>query len=398
MSSGSAPGQATVPDPERGTPQAIRPLSVAMIGLRGIPATHGGVEHAVEEVSAELAARGHDVTVYTRTAYSEVRAASHRGVRLRPLPQVNTKHLESASHTLLSVLDAVASRRYDVLHIHATGPALFSVLPRLVKQPVVVTVHGEDWRREKWGRVARLALRGGLRVAATVPDRTIVVSAELKRHLKAQFGADSAFIPNGVDPRRFEETTPVAGLEPERYLLFLGRLVPEKGIHDLLLAFARTDLPHRLVIAGGGTHTGGYVEELRALAAADPRVLLAGPVYGAEKAWLLRHAGLVVQPSTLEGMPIVLLEAAVCGRPCLVSDIPEHLEVVRPDGVAYTGIYPSGDQDAFVTALDQAARFPDMERAEAFRALVLERYRWGSIAAETEQVYYDALQGRTAPR
>lgn len=394
MSSGIAIDHASVLDPEP-RPHAARRLSVAMIGLRGIPATHGGVELAVEEVSAELAARGHDVTVYNRTAYSEARVETHRGVQLRSLPQINTKHLESASHTLLSVVDAVAARRYDILHIHATGPALFSVLPRLVGQPVVVTVHGEDWRREKWGLAARTVLRGGLRIAATVPDRTIVVSAELQRHLSAAFGTDCVFIPNGVDPSRFEVTTPVAGLEPERYLLFLGRLVPEKGIHHLLRAFARTDLPHRLVIAGPGTHSAAYVEELRALAAADPRVLLAGPIYGAEKAWLLKNASLVVQPSTLEGMPIVLLEAAACGRPCLVSDIPEHLEVVRQRGALLAATFPSGDEDAFVSALTDAVRSPDPRRVEAFKTLVLDRYQWKAIAADTEQVYYDALATRS---
>jgi glycosyltransferase involved in cell wall biosynthesis len=298
---------------------------------------------------------------------------------------------------VLSFADALARRRYDVLHVHATGPALFSVLPRLFRQPVVATVHGEDWRREKWGPMARTVLRGGLRIAATVPDRTIVVSGELQRQLQASFGTGSVCIPNGVDPSRFELTTPVAGLEPGRFLLFLGRLVPEKGIHLLLRAFARTDLPHKLVVAGPGTHSSGYVDELRALAAADPRVMLTGPMYGPEKSWLLRNARLMVQPSTLEGMPIVLLEAAVCGCPCLVSDIPEHLEVVRSGGESLASIFRSGDEEALLSALTRAAGSPDEIRTETFRARVLDRYRWSSIAAATEQVYYEALRPALRP-
>jgi glycosyltransferase involved in cell wall biosynthesis len=370
-------------------------LRIAMMGLRGIPATHGGIEYTAEALSLQLAGRGHDVTVYSRTAYAPSREPSYRGVRLRYLPQVDTKHLEAASHTLLSVLDALRARRFDVLHIHATGPALFSVLPRLAGTPTVVTVHALDWRREKWGAMARGALRAGLRVAATVPDRTIVVSQELERHLREEFGSDPVHIPNGIDPGLFEDTEPVEGLEPGGFLLFLGRLVPEKGIHTLLRAFAATDLRQRLVVAGPGTHTSDYVRELEALAARDPRVTLLGPVYGAQKAWLLRNAKLMVNPSTLEGMPIVVLEGGACARPLLLSDIPEHLEVVRENGSVHATTFPVGDEAALAHALERAVEDQDARaRGEALRAHILARYRWAAIAESTERVYEEALRVR----
>jgi glycosyltransferase involved in cell wall biosynthesis len=320
-------------------------------------------------------------------------------VRLRHLPQIDTKHLEAATHTLLAVLDALRSRRFDVLHIHATGPALFSVLPRLVGTPTVVTIHGLDWRREKWGRLASVVLRLALRVAATVPDRTIVVSRELERHLREQFGTEPVYSPNGIDPADFEAAEPVEGLEPGRFLLFIGRLVPEKGVAALLRAFARTDLPHRLAIAGAGTHTGDYERELERLAAADDRVMMLGPVYGAQKTWLLKHATAVAQPSTLEGLPIVLLEAAANARPCVVSAIPEHLEVLGDRPAALATTFPPGDESALAQALTEVATDPSAPaRGEALRDRVLGEYRWPAIADTTERVYAAVLRGRTRGR
>lgn len=370
-----------------------------MIGLRGIPATHGGVEHAVEKLSVELTGRGHDVTVYARKAYAASMPAVYRGVRVKQLPQVNTKHLEAASHTFVSVMDAlVRERRFDVLHIHATGPALFAGIPRLRRTPTVVTVHGEDWRREKWGLVARMALRAGLRAAVTFPDETIVVSGELRRQLREAYGAETVHIPNGIDPREFTSTAPVAGLEPGGFILFLGRLVPEKGVHTLLSAYARTQLPQKLVIAGPATHADAYARQLQALADRDPRVVMLGPVYGEEKSWLLRNARLLVQPSTLEGMPIVLLEAAACGRPCLVSDIPEHLEVVRDDGRIHAATFRAGDESSLAIALARAVSDEDTTGVDELRRIVLERCRWAAIAERTERVYEAAVDGRPRRR
>lgn len=369
-----------------------------MIGLRGIPATHGGVERAVEQLSVQLTERGNAVTVYGRTAYVDERLPTYRGIDLRYLPQINTKHLEAASHTIVALAAALRSRDFDVLHIHASGPAMFSMLPRLAGMPTVVTVHAEDWRREKWGPVAQRALRVGLRIAATVPDRTIVVSRELQKHLEAQYGAAPVHIPNGIDPSEFEDAVPVDGFEPGGFLLFIGRLVPEKGVHTLLRAFARTDVDRRLVIAGGGTHSSAYVSELEALAAADPRVTMLGPVYGAQKAWLLRNAQALVQPSTLEGMPIVLLEAAACGLPCLVSDIPEHMEVVRSDGTALAMSFAVGDEGELKRALERTVAGDADGHGPALRDHVLERYRWSEIAERTEAVYREAIRARSNGR
>lgn len=363
-----------------------------MIGLRGIPATYGGIERVVEELSLQLHGRGHDVTVYGRKGYVDPDLREYRGVRLRTLPEIDTKHFETASHTFLAVVDALRADEADVLHIHASGPALFAFLPHLAGMPTVVTIHAFDHKRAKWGAFARTALQLGLRSAATVPDRTIVVSHELVSFCREQFGRDVTWIPNGINDKDFQETEPVEGLEPGRFLLFLGRLVPEKGVHTLLRAFARTDLDMQLAIGGPGTHTEAYVAELEQLAALDPRVVMLGPVYDARKAWLLRNAAAVVQPSTVEGLPLVLLEAGICRQRCVVSDIPEHLEVVANGDKPLATLFPAGDEQALAQAITACLADPSAQtRADALRASMLERYDWPTIARETEEIYREAI-------
>ena len=365
-----------------------------MVGLRGIPATHGGIEGAVDALATRLAGRGHDVTVYARRSYSEARPATYRGVKLRYLPQIHTKHLEAASHTALAMADVLARRNADVVHVHAVGPALFSFMPRLARTPCVATVHALDARRNKWGPRASQVLELGERVATTVPNRTIAVSRVMKEYLEQRYGRPVTYIPNGVDPGTLEPAQPVAGLQPGRFALFLGRIVPEKEVHTLVSAFSRLPDDVQLAVAGPGTHTGEYVREVERLAARDPRVVLLGPRYGGEKTWLLQNASVFVQPSALEGLPIALMEAMACGRFCLVSDIPEHLEVVATNGHLVAESFRSGDEGDLAQKLEAALQDPHRdERAEAGRRHVLDTYGWDPVAEQTEAVYASACAG-----
>jgi glycosyltransferase involved in cell wall biosynthesis len=372
-------------------PWANAPLSIAMVGLRGIPATYGGVERAVEELSATLALRGHNVTVFARRSYSDTAISSHRGVEVVQLGQIDTKHLEAISHTALAVAAALASRRFDVLHFHGTGPSLLSFLPRLMRMPTVVTVQGLDWRREKWGPIARVVLRAAARASAAFPSRTIVVSRELERHFRERYDADPVYIPNGVQ-RPTTPTIPVAGLEADRFVLFLGRLVPEKHVHTLIESYrhVETDLP--LVIAGPSSHSPDYVERLRRLAARDPRVMLVGPRYGGEKAWLMREALAFVQPSSIEGLPIALLEALAAGRFPIVSEIPSNLEAVTVGDERVGAQVPVGDARALGAAIQQTIDRTDRDSVGTrISGHVRDRYDWNRIAEATERVYREAI-------
>ena len=384
-------------EPAAPSEMATRRLRVAMIGLRGIPATYGGVERAVEELSAQLVARGHDVTVYARTAYSDRDVDAHRGARVKRLPQINTKHAEAASHSLLAIVHAVASRRYDIVHLHATGPGALAPLVRLGRMPVVVTIQGLDFRREKWQRGARATLRLAAKLAGKTPDRAIVVSRELERYFREAHDTETAYIPNGVeaDPVRSDDAPPGTGLEADRFVLFLGRLVPEKHVHTLIRAYRLVESDIPLVIAGPASHSSDYVAELKRLAADDVRVQMVGPQYDGAKRWLLGNAMAFVQPSSIEGLPIALLEALSAERYPIVSNIPENLEPITVDGELLGSSVPVGDVRALAAAI--AETIQSGGRASVGKRLAAhtrQEYSWVEIARSTEEVYEAVLRGK----
>jgi glycosyltransferase involved in cell wall biosynthesis len=373
-----------------------------MIGGRGLPASDGGVEMSVQALSRELVRRGHRVTVYGRRAYCDPELYVQDGVRQIPLGQINTKHLEAISHTGLATGHAITLGHYDVVHFHATGPALLSWMPHLTGIPTVATIQGMDWKREKWGPFAREVLRLGARVASTVPDETIVVSRVLRRLLMESYGRDSHYIANGVDLSSMTSSKPVAGLGERPFALYVGRIVPEKQVHLLIRAFSRLPGDFQLAIAGSSSHSDDYVDEVRRIAAADPRVMLLGSRYGAEKAWLLRHAAVFVQPSTIEGLPIALLEALACDRFTIVSDIPENIEAVTlQDDRPYGLVFRTGDVDDLTKKLGQILLPGGRLLAETppVGELVRDRYGWEHLAKLTEAVYLKALAGtRSSPK
>jgi glycosyltransferase involved in cell wall biosynthesis len=367
-----------------------------MIGTRGMPASDGGVEIAVEALSRELIRRGHQVTVYGRRGYCDPSLRLHEGIHQVPLPQVNTKHLEAISHTALSTSHTLIRGGYDLVHFHATGPSLLSWLPQLRGIPTVATIQGMDWKREKWGPPAREVLRFAARVASTVPDETIVVSRVLRGLLMENYGRESHYIPNGVDLTGMIDAQPVEGLGDHPFALFLGRIVPEKQVHVLIEAFSRLQSDFRLAIAGSSSHSDEYVETVRQLAAADERVVLLGSRYGGEKAWLLRNATVFVQPSTIEGLPIALLEALACDRFTIVSDIPENVEAVTLENdEPYGLVFRTGDVEDLAQKLGQALLPGSRLLGDTLPVgqLIRERYNWERLTEQTEVVYRQALAG-----
>jgi glycosyltransferase involved in cell wall biosynthesis len=368
-----------------------RPLRVAMIGQRGVPATFGGVERHVEELGSRLAARGHEVIVYARTNYVEVPHETWRGMTVRAIRTVDSKHLDAIVHSAGSTVAAMRAG-VDVLHYHAVGPGLPSALPRyLGRARVVQTIHGRDSERAKWGRAAQAVLRTAEWMSAHVPDETIVVSRDLQEHYLRTYRRRTTWIPNGVDDPTPRPPATIAerwGLTTGSYLLFVGRLVPEKAPDLLIRAFRRLPGDVRLVIAGGSSFTDDYVADLEREAAGDPRVVLAGYVFGDELDELYSNAAAFVLPSYLEGLPLTLLEAASYGTPVVASDIPPHLEVVGADAPGHR-LFPSGDEAALTEALRRAMAETRVERegATALRESVLAAYRWDAVTDETEALY-----------
>jgi glycosyltransferase involved in cell wall biosynthesis len=371
-------------------------MKIAMIGQRGVPATFGGVERHVEELGARLAADGHEVVIFCRRGYGDTEPERYRGMRLVHQHTVDSKHLESFVASATATV-ATVGRGYDVVHYHAVGPGLFSPIARALSGArVVQTIHGLDGERAKWGRGASALLRFGTWLSARVPHRTIVVSKSLQDAYRDRYERESVHIVNGtpeVTQRPAAAITERWGLTRGSYVLSVGRLVPEKAPEHLLAAFADVPGDTRLVLAGGSSHTDEYVDELHSMAAADPRVIMAGYVFGAELEELYSNASAFVLPSLLEGLPLTLLEAASYGCSIVASDIPPHVEVVGASGPG-ARLFATGDIPALTKAMTEALQAPpDEERAgaEALSARVRATYSWDRATSDTEALYAELI-------
>jgi len=372
-----------------------RPIRVAMIGQKGYPPIHGGIEKHVAELATRLGQLGIQIEIYSRPHYSQHQGETgESGVLVRRLPSIPTKHLDAISHSFLATLDALP-RAVDIFHYHAIGPGLLAGLPRwLARKPTIVTVHGLDWQREKWGKFATTVLRVGEFGSVRLPHETIVVSRALQDHFFLHHNRKTRYIPNGISPPKYREPSLIRekGIAGS-YLLFVGRLVPEKGCHLLLEAHA--NLPEQLrkeftlVIAGDTGFTHGYVQELRNTAGENVQFL--GYVHGPILDELYTNASLVVLPSTLEGLSITLLEGMSYGRCCLVSDIPPNREAAA----GYAPLFPSGDVRSLTARL--ADLLKDPERCQTYgqqaQLHVVENYSWDHVTQQTASLYRE-LVGR----
>jgi glycosyltransferase involved in cell wall biosynthesis len=370
-----------------------------MIGQKGVPATFGGIEHHVEELGSRLAARGHHVTVYCRRSYVTDGRTEFNGMRLRHLSTVGTKHLDAITHSAAATIAAMKEEEpYDVIHYHAEGPGMLAFVPRLASRAkAVVTIHGLDHERAKWGRGARAVLKAAGWLSARVPDATVTVSRDLTEFYARRYGCRAVYIPNGVSdgPSPGRDIAPF-GLDDQRFVLFVGRLVPEKNPDDLIRAFRPVPGDVRLVIAGGDSFTTDYVDRLRKLAGGDERIVFTGYVFGDQLRSLYRKAAAFVLPSSLEGMPLTLFEAIASGAPVVVSDIPPHLEIVGQDGPGHR-VFRTGDVEALRRALTAVLAQSAAERkgVATLREHVRREYSWGRAAEATEQLYLDLVGGRS---
>jgi len=373
-----------------------KPIRVTFLGLRGFPGVQGGVETHAEHLCPLLAAMDCEVEVIVRSPYqNHALRRSWQGVRLTPLWSPRSKALEAVAHTFLGVLYAGCVRRPDVLHIQAIGPALLTPLARLLGLRVVVTHHGPDYERQKWGRFARLALRLGERFGMRWAHGRIVISEAVRALVRKKHRVDPALIPNGVTLPEIPPGTGTPhqfGLTPGKYLLLVSRLVPEKRHMDLIEAFRRAKLADwRLAIVGASDHPDDYAHRVLNVAAETPGVVCTGFQSGEALRELYAHAGLFALPSSHEGLPIAMLEALSYGLPVIASAIPANLEV----GLPQKHYFPVGDVEALAAKLRQfASQPPSLDARDARRIWVCSRYDWNGIARQTVAVYRDVLSGK----
>ena len=307
-----------------------------MIGHKRIPSREGGIEIVVDELSTELVKRGHTVVAYNRKGHHiagkefEGKALNeYNGIKLKNVFTFESSKLNAIVYSILASIKA-AIGRFDVVHFHAEGPSSMCWLPKLFGKRVIVTIHGLDWQRSKWGGFATKFLKFGEKTAAKYADEIIVLSKNVQNYFIDTYNRKTVFIPNGVRKPQIKDDSLIKekfSLSKDGYILFLGRLVPEKRVHSLIHAYKKIHTNKKLVISGSASHTDEYVEELKYLAKDDDRIVFTDFVQGEILEELYSNAYIYCLPSDLEGMPLSLLEAMSYGNCCLTSSIPECAEV-----------------------------------------------------------------------
>ena len=362
-------------------------MRIVVLGTRGMPNVMGGIETHCEQLYPHLVEEGCEIVVFTRKPYVDVSRASFKGIKLIPLPCPKSKYLETIVHTFIGIF-AAKRLNPDILHIHAIGPALCMPLARILGMKVVMTSHGPDYEREKWGTVAKGVLKLGERAGSIWAHGVICISKPIADNIKAKYNRDAVIIPNGVNVPPIAETEDVLqqfGLEKRRYILSTGRLVPEKGFHHLIDAFNTLSFNNWKLAIAGRTHVEDrYSIELQEQGRKNPNVVFTGFLTGKPLHELYTHAGLFVLPSSYEGLPFTLLEAMSYGLSCIASNIPGNKNV-ELDGDRY---FEPGDVKGLAEKIRKFVNQPlSYEERNKQVQLIKQRYNWNQIAQNTLEVY-----------
>ena len=372
-----------------------KPKKIAMIGHKRIPSREGGVEIVVDELATRLVARGYQVDAYNRyerpsskkknTKFKPI--STHNGIRILNIRTFRNENLNAIVYATSATIRALFGG-YDVIHYHAEGPCIMLRLPRLFGTRVVATIHGLDWQRAKWGGFASKMLKFGEKTAARKADEVIVLSQNIKDYFKNTYGRDVSFIPNGiVKPEKHAADIIAAqyGLTKDSYILFLARLVPEKGVHYLIDAYKQIKTDKKLVIVGGHSHNNEYAEKIDQDVGENENIIMTGFVEGQELSELFSNAYIYVLPSDVEGMAISLLEAMSYGNCCLVSDIPENTEVVEQAAVHFK----KSDVNDLKEKLKMLLENPEevLKYQNISSDFICNKYCWEEVVTQTVKLY-----------
>ena len=367
---------------------------IAMLGHKRIPSREGGVEIVVEELSVRMVKMGYHVTCYNRRGhhisgkqFDAENSNQYKGVKLKSVPTINCKGLAAMTSSFFAAVFA-AFGKYDVVHFHAEGPAFMCWLPKIFRKKVIVTIHGLDHRRAKWGKLASAYIMLGEKNAVRFADEIIVLSESVRQYFKDTYGRETKFIPNGVNRPKVVEAKEITerwGIEKDSYFLFLGRIVPEKGLKYLIQAFKKVKTDKKLVIAGGSSDTDTFMMELEEMSKDDDRIVFTGFVQGRSLEELYSNAYVYILPSDLEGMPLSLLEGMSYGNCCVTSDISECAEVIEDKAV----MFKKGNTEDLRDKLQMLCDNPNITVRYKNEAgdFIFKKYNWDDVVAQTLKLY-----------
>jgi glycosyltransferase involved in cell wall biosynthesis len=367
-------------------------MRIALLGSRGIPARYSGFETFYENLAVRLVQRGHEITVYNRSNYYAEHHAEYRGVRIVNIPTIRQKHLDTLYHTLVSTIHAYAGQ-YDVLFYCIVGNSPITALARLTGACTILAVDGADWQRDKWGRFARWYLRVTEKIACHIPDFVIADSPAIRERYRREYDKETVYIPYGANIGRSSDDSVLDrfGLERDRYVLFVGRLVPENHAHVLIEAFRQLHSDLKLVVVGDAPYSEAYKSGLRAIA--DDRVVFTGYLFDADYAGISSHCRLFVLPSGIQGTRPVLLDQLGFGNCVLARDVPATRAVVGDSAVLFST--ESGEAD-LVRQLERLLHDDAsvaQKRSEALAHVSL-HFSWEVVTDAYEMLFHRAIHRR----
>lgn len=368
-------------------------MKIAMIGHKRVPSREGGVERVVEELSTRLVKMGYEVDIYNRKGKNvqdknvdkeNNKLKEYNGAKIITIPTINRKGFDALIYSFFSSIRASLSK-YDVLHYHAEGSCVMLWIPHIFRKRIIVTIHGLDWQRSKWGGFATKYIKFGEKLAAKYADEIIVLSESTKKYFNKEYNRDVHFIPNGVNKANVMQENIIKqkwNLEKNNYVLFLARIVPEKGLHYLIEAFKKIETNKKLVIAGGASHTNEYLKKIKEMIKDDDRILMTGFVQGRELEELYSNCCLYCLPSDIEGMPISLLEAMSYGCNCLVSDIEENVQVTENYATKFIKGNIGNLEEKLKLCIES-----QKDRKKEISDYIIKKYNWDIVVNKTICLY-----------
>ncbi len=367
-------------------------MKIAMLGMRGIPANYSGFETCVEAVSTRLVQRGHQVTVYNRPHHVKWPGATYKGVRLVKIPTIRNKYLETLVHTTLSAIH-VSLTGADIVLIFIAANSPVALIPRLAGYKTILHVDGLDWKRDKWPPFAKRYIKLAEWLGTRLPHALITDSRVVQQYYKDTYQADIEYIAYGaeVEAAAGGETLARFGLQPEGYVLFVGRLVPENGIHTLIKAYEQLHTSKKCVIVGNAPYAEKYITELNAMA--GPNVIFTGYQFGAAYRELSSNAYLFVEPSKVGGTHPALVEAMGFGSCVVAHGTPENRETIGDAGFSYDGAQPV---ESLRALLQQLVDEPDLVTAarERSRVRAARQFSWEQVTDAYEAMFRRMLKAR----